>query len=54
MNHCTSSNEVLYIKRSWTFLQLLFESSFSLTELLNMAIFRNCEIMLVQMLNYFV
>jgi hypothetical protein len=36
---------VLYNERSWRYLQVLFES-FSLTEILNMAVFRNCEVML--------
>jgi hypothetical protein len=54
MNHCTWSNEVLYIERSWTYLQDLFESLFSLTELLDLAVFRNYEVVLGQMPKYFV
>jgi hypothetical protein len=53
MNRCTWSNEVLCVERSWTYLQVLFEV-FSLTELLNVAVFRNYEVMLGQTLNYFV
>jgi hypothetical protein len=48
MNRCTYSDEILNIEKS---LELLF----SLTELMNMAGFRKCEVfMLEQMLNYFV
>jgi hypothetical protein len=44
----------LYIERSWTCQQVLFESLFCLTELLNMAVFRNYEVMFKQTQNYFV
>jgi hypothetical protein len=47
-------NKVLYSDRSWTCLQVLFESLFSLTELLDMAVFPNYEVMFGQTLNYFV
>jgi hypothetical protein len=43
--------ELLYIEKSWTCLQVLFESLFSLTEFLSMAVFRNYEVMLGQMRN---
>jgi hypothetical protein len=36
-NRCTQTNEVWYNERSWTCLQVLFESLSSLTEFLNMA-----------------
>jgi hypothetical protein len=35
-------------------IKVLFESLFPLTELLNMAVFRNYEVMSGQTLNYFV
>jgi hypothetical protein len=41
------------LERSWTDLHVLLETLFSLTELLNMAVFRNYEVMLGQTLNYF-
>jgi hypothetical protein len=47
-------DEVLYSERSWSYLQVSFELLFSLTELLNMVVFRTYEVMLGQMLNYFV
>jgi hypothetical protein len=53
MNCCTLTNEVLYTERSWTYLKVLFESLFSLTEVLNMAVFQNYEIILGQTVNYF-
>jgi hypothetical protein len=53
MNRCTSTNEVLHIERYWIYLQVLFESSFSLTERLNVAIFRIYAVTLGQKLNYF-
>jgi hypothetical protein len=34
------------IEISWTYVQVLFESLISLSELLNMAVFRNFEVML--------
>jgi hypothetical protein len=45
MNRCTSTNE-LWSKRSWTYLSVLFESLFCLTQFLNMAMVRNFEVML--------
>jgi hypothetical protein len=44
MKHCTLTNEVLCGGGSWIYLQVLFESLFYLTELLNMAVLRNSEI----------
>jgi hypothetical protein len=44
--HLTS--EVLYIERSWTYLQFLFELIFSFTEFLNVAVFRYCEVTLTK------
>jgi hypothetical protein len=41
-------------ERSWIYLQVAFESLFFLTELLNMAVLQNVEVMLVQTPNYFV
>jgi hypothetical protein len=49
-----TTHEPLYTEISWTYLQVLFESLFSSTEVLNMAVFQNYEVMLGQMLNYFV
>jgi hypothetical protein len=40
--------------KSWTYLQVLFESLFSLTEHLNMEAFKNYEVMLGETPNYFV
>jgi len=37
MNHCINTNEVQCSKTSWTYLQVLFESLFCLTKLLNIA-----------------
>jgi hypothetical protein len=37
-----------------TYLQVLFDLLFSLAELLNMAVFRNYEVVLGQTLNFFV
>jgi hypothetical protein len=54
MKRCAYVHEVMYIERSWTYLQVLFESLFSLTELLNKPVFRNYKVMLGQTLNYFV
>jgi hypothetical protein len=54
MSRCTWTRKVLYIERSWAYLQALFESLFSLTEMLNMAVVRNFEVMLQQTLNFFV
>jgi hypothetical protein len=45
---------VLYSERSWTYLHVLFQSSFSLIELLNMEVVWKFEVMLGQMLNHFV
>jgi hypothetical protein len=53
MNRCTLINKVLYIERSWTYLQLLFESLSSFMKLLNMVVVQNLEVMLGQALNYF-
>jgi hypothetical protein len=39
MNHCTYTNEGLYIERSLTYLQFLFQSLCSFMELLNMVVF---------------
>jgi hypothetical protein len=50
MNHYTYMNEVWYSKRSWTYVQVLFESLFSLTKLLNIAMVHNFEVTLGQML----
>jgi hypothetical protein len=36
MNRCAYTNEVLYSERSWSYIQVSFESLFSLMELLNM------------------
>jgi hypothetical protein len=46
MNRCTKTNELRYSKRSWTYLQVLFESLLCLTQFLNMAMVRNFELML--------
>jgi hypothetical protein len=46
MNRCTYTNELWYSKRSWTYLQVLFESLFCLMQFLNMATVRNFEVML--------
>jgi hypothetical protein len=46
MNRCTLTNELWYSKRSWTYLQVLFESLFCLTQFLNMTMVRNFEVML--------
>jgi hypothetical protein len=46
MNRCTKTNELRYSKISWTYLQVLFESSFCLTHFLNMTMVRNFEVML--------
>jgi hypothetical protein len=46
MNRCTQTNELWKSKRSWTYLQVLFESLFCLTQFLNMAMVRNFEVML--------
>jgi hypothetical protein len=46
------TNEVWFSERSWTCLQVLFESLFSSTKILNMAIVRNYEIILGQSLNH--
>jgi hypothetical protein len=50
MNRCTYTNEVRCCKRSWTCLLVVSESLFSLTELLNVAMMRNFEVMLGQTL----
>jgi hypothetical protein len=44
MNNCTHINEVLYIGKSWTYLNHSLFSS--LAELLNMAVDRNLEVIL--------
>jgi hypothetical protein len=46
MNRCTYINEVWNSKRSWTYLQVLYESLFSLIHILYMVMERNLEIML--------
>jgi hypothetical protein len=48
------SDNVLYSERSLTYLQVLFESLFSLPEILNMAVVRHIDVMLGQTLNCFV
>jgi hypothetical protein len=47
-------DKVFYSERQWTHLQVLSESLFSLTDLLNVAVFRNYEDMLGQTVKYFV
>jgi hypothetical protein len=47
-------DKVLYSEISWTYLQVLFESLFSLTELLNMTVVWNFAVMLGQTLKHFV
>jgi hypothetical protein len=54
MKRYTWANDVLRSEISCIYLQGLFETFFSLKELLNMAAFRNFEVMLGQTLNYFV
>jgi hypothetical protein len=46
MNRCTSTNELWYSKRSQTYLLVLFELLFCLTQFLNMTMMRNFEVML--------
>jgi hypothetical protein len=41
MNRYTSTNEISSSEGSWAYLQVLFESLFSFTRLLNMAMVRN-------------
>jgi hypothetical protein len=41
MNRCSKTNEVLFSKRSWTYLQVGLELLFCLTKLLNIAMVRN-------------
>jgi hypothetical protein len=48
---CSGATE---FERSWIYLQVAFNSFFFLTELLNMAVLQNVEVMLVQTPNYFV
>jgi hypothetical protein len=47
----TETYEVLYIERSWTYLQVLFSSLLSIREISNMAVVRHFEVMLWQTLN---
>jgi hypothetical protein len=54
MNCGSWTNEVFYIQRSWTYLQVSFESLFSLMQHLNMTVVQHFEVMLAQTLNYFV
>jgi hypothetical protein len=42
--------KVLYVEISWTYIKVLFESLFSLMELLNMAVFRIYDVMLEKFL----
>jgi hypothetical protein len=51
MNRYTHTYEVLYIEISQTNLQVLYESLFYLTEILNMMVVRHFEVMLGQTLN---
>jgi hypothetical protein len=44
--------DVLCSKRSYTYIQVLFESLFYLTKLLNMFMVQNFEVMLGQTLNH--
>jgi hypothetical protein len=46
MNRYTWTNELWYSMRSRTYLQVLFESLFCLTQFLNMVMVRNFEVML--------
>jgi hypothetical protein len=46
MNCCMKTNELWYSKRSWTYLQVLFESLFCLMQFLNMVMVQNFEVML--------
>jgi hypothetical protein len=46
MNRCTYTNKPWYSIKSWTYLKVLFESLFCLTQFLNMAMMRNFEAML--------
>jgi hypothetical protein len=48
MKLCTETNEALCSEGSQTYLQVSFESLFSLTELLDMAAFRNFKVLLGQ------
>jgi hypothetical protein len=52
MNRCTYINKIWYNKRSWTYLQVLFEWLFYLTKLLNTTMVRKFEVMLRLTLNH--
>jgi hypothetical protein len=52
MNLCSYTNEVLCSERSFTYLQVLFESLLFSAELLNMTMVTNFEVMLGQTLCY--
>jgi hypothetical protein len=55
MNHCTYTNELFYVERSWIYLQVSLDPLFSfLAEHFNIAVVQNFEVMLGQMLNHFV
>jgi hypothetical protein len=51
MNPYTHTYEVQYIERSQTNLQVLYDSLFYLTEILNMMVVQHFEVMLGQKLN---
>jgi hypothetical protein len=42
MKRCININEVLYIERSWIYLQVLFESLFSVTKLFQHGVSKFC------------
>jgi hypothetical protein len=45
MNRCTYTNEVWSSETSWTYLQVLFDPLCYLTELLNIMMVRDYEVM---------